>query len=172
VRALGLLLRSGSGRDRHLRRRRASLTARALAKQEDVGSHLTPAAASRSGRSTLYHSHDVLLFLMSDEPFASVPWSATSCGCGRGNDWGTPEAVSDDDGLVAARSRGAGRAVRRLAGDRPCGSDSARAAGVVRERFEFDGYVGRLETCYERLVARQRGREAGRDTASPPSERP
>jgi glycosyltransferase involved in cell wall biosynthesis len=74
---------------------------------------------------------------------------------------GTPEAIVDGESglLVPPRDPQAlADAIRRLAHDaglrQRLGETAAR---VVRERFEFDDYVTRLESRYERLVAGQTG---------------
>ncbi len=100
---------------------------------------------------------DVLVFPSEwDEPFAAVPVEAMSTGMAvvATTAGGTPEAVVHEETglLVPPRDPEAmAAALRRLASDaalrRRLGATAAR---VARERFDFSGYVDRLEQCYAR----------------------
>jgi glycogen synthase len=169
VRALGLLLRSGV---------RASLdiygegvphfvaALEALIEQEGVGPQVRlHGRVPKSAVPALCRSHDVLVFPSEwDEPFAAVPLEAMSCGMVvvATTAGGTPEAVVDDESglLVPPRDPQAmADAVRRLAQDPGLRQRLGQtAAEVVRARFEFAGYVDRLEVRYARLIARDRGK--------------
>ena len=108
-------------------------------------------------------AHDVYLFCSTwDEPFsaglleamcAGLPCIATSTG-------GTPEAMVDgENGLLVppGRPQELAEAILRLARApelrRGLGE---RAASDVRRRWSFEGYVGRLEDAYRRIVEAHR----------------
>ncbi len=165
VRALGLLVRAGVPARLDIYGEGVPhfvAALRALADEQGVGSHVTlHGRVPRSDVPELCRSHDVLVFPSEwDEPFAAVPLEAMSCGMAvvATTAGGTPEAVNDGETglLVPPRDPEAiCAALRRLAGDsllrQRLGESAAR---VVRERFEFDGYIERLEACYARLIAR------------------
>jgi glycogen synthase len=104
-------------------------------------------------------SHDVLLFPSEwDEPFAAVPVEAMSAGMAivATTAGGTPEAVTDGEtGLLVppADAEAMAGAIRRLIESPTLRHDvGARAAAVARERFAFERYIDRLETCYRGLL--------------------
>jgi glycosyltransferase involved in cell wall biosynthesis len=133
---------------------------RRLISDEGLSSHVTlHGRVPRATVSILCGSHDVFVFPSEwDEPFAAVPLEAMSCGMAvvATTAGGTPEAIDDGETglLVPPRDPDAlAAALRRIADD-----DSlrlrlgARAARSVRQRFEFEDYVGRLEVRYRALA--------------------
>jgi glycosyltransferase involved in cell wall biosynthesis len=164
VRALGLLRRSGLAAQLDVYGEGVPhfvAALRELAEQEGVGGQMTiHGRVPRSVVPELCRSHDLLVFPSQwDEPFAAVPIEAMSCGLAvvATTAGGTPEAIVDGESglLVPPRDpRSLADAIRRLAHDPDLRQRLGRtAARVVRERFEFDDYVRRLEARYERLIA-------------------
>jgi glycosyltransferase involved in cell wall biosynthesis len=106
-----------------------------------------------------YHTHDIVIFpSIWDEPFASVPMEAMSCGSTivATTAGGTPEAISDGEtGLlvppndadalanVLERVITDGELRRRL---------GTRAAEVARQRFDVGHWVDRLEEYYAQVI--------------------
>jgi glycosyltransferase involved in cell wall biosynthesis len=134
---------------------------KALVEAEGTTAHVTlHGRVSREEVRRLCQACDVFVFPSEwDEPFAAVPLEAMSCGRAvvATTAGGTPEAVSDGrTGLLVPPKQpdALAAALRRLAeDDRLRLALAANAAREVRERFDFDGYVDRLEARYARLLA-------------------
>lgn len=163
VRALGILEREGlhahldvcgSGTPEFLEWLRGVIAAEGVAARVTLHGFV-----DRKVVRDLCQSHDVLLFPSQwDEPFAAVPVEAMSTGMAvvATTAGGTPEALTDGEtGLLVPPGDpfAMAAAVRRLAEDPALrlrlGSAAARS---VRERFSFERYVDRLESCYKGLL--------------------
>ncbi len=133
---------------------------RDVIREEQVEDQVTlHGAVPRDQVRRLCQELDVLVFPSEwDEPFAAVPVEAMSTGMAvvATTAGGTPEAIVDGQTglLVPPRDPEAmATAVRRLADDDALrGRLGGAAARAARERFDFAGYVDRLEGAYERCA--------------------
>jgi glycogen synthase len=127
---------------------------------EGVSEHVSlHGRVDRASVRRLCQSHDVLVFPSQwDEPFAAVPVEAMSCGMAvvATAAGGTSEAIVEGEtGLLVppADAEAMARALRRLYADADLRCQLGRnAAASVRARFDFRGYVDRLEDYYRRVA--------------------
>ena len=165
VRALGRLVRSGVSAHLDVCGGGAAHFVeflKGVVVEEGVGEHVTlHGMVDRDVVRRFCQSRDALVFASQwDEPFAAVPIEAMSSGMAvvATTAGGTPEAIVDGQtGLLVPPGDPDALcgALRRLALDDGLRLRlGAQAARVARERFDLDGYIGRLETYYEGLRIR------------------
>lgn len=121
-----------------------------------VKSHVTfHGFTNRDGLPDIQRCHDILLFpSIWDEPFAAVPVEAMACGTPviGTTAGGTPEAIVDGvNGLLVPPNDAeamAGAMEKLIRDPELCWQLGQQAAREVREKYDFQTYIDRLERKY------------------------